>query len=121
MIARIQSVVLDCPDASGLAGFYSALTGLPRTVDEPDWVVIGERGSWRLAFQQIDTYVPPRWPDPTAPQQFHLDFRVDDVDAAETEALKLGARRLPGGSTDDEEDNFRVYADPAGHPFCLCW
>ena len=118
MIASVYSVVLDCPDASALAAFYSAVTGLERTTDSPDRVVLGgaKPGSWRIAFQQTDKYVPPRWPDPNAPQQFHLDLLVDDVDAAESMVLRLGARRLriPG------EDS-RVYADPAGHPFCLVW
>jgi hypothetical protein len=41
---------------------------------------------------------------------------VDDVEEAEPKALALGAKRLPG-----EGDDFRVYADPAGHPFCLVW
>ncbi len=55
-----------------------------------------------------------RWPDPDRPQQFHLDVMVDDVDAAEPRVLALGAQRL----TEPGDDN-RVYADPAGHPFCL--
>lgn len=118
MIASVYSIVLDCPDASALATFYSAVTGLERTKERPDWVVIGgnQPGGWRIAFQQVDRYVPPRWPDVSAPQQFHFDLLVEDVDAAETAVLKLGARRLPGGG-----DDFRVYADPVGHPFCLVW
>lgn len=118
MSVSVYSVVLDCPDASALAEFYSAVTGLERTTDRPDWVVIGgtRPGDWRIAFQQIDKYVPPRWPDPDAPQQFHLDLLVDDIDDAESTVLRLAGRRLPGGGED-----FRVYADPAGHPFCLVW
>jgi hypothetical protein len=57
-----------------------------------------------------------RWPDPQSPQQMHIDVRVEDIDAAEARPLELGARRLEGGG-----DQFRVYADPAGHPFCLVW
>jgi hypothetical protein len=34
---------------------------------------------------------------------------VEDVRAAESEVLRLGARKLDGP----------VFADPAGHPFCL--
>jgi hypothetical protein len=41
---------------------------------------------------------------------------VADVEEAEPKVLALGARRLPG-----EGGDFRVYADPAGHPFCLVW
>ena len=70
----------------------------------------------RLAFQEAPDLQPPDWPDPSRPQQFHLDVRVADVDVAEPQVLELGARRLPGGGGD-----FRVYADPVGHPFCLVW
>jgi hypothetical protein len=56
---------------------------------------------------------PPTWPDPSSSMQMHLDFLVDDVDAAEARVLAAGATRfdVPPG------DHFRVYADPAGHPF----
>jgi hypothetical protein len=46
----------------------------------------------------------------------HLDIRVADIEAAEAQVLALGATRLPS-----TEPGFRVYADPAGHPFCLEW
>ena len=65
-------------------------------------------------FQQVSDYNPPQWPDPTRPQQAHLDILVDDLDTGEQRALALGATRLDGGGA-----TFRVFADPAGHPFCL--
>ena len=69
-----------------------------------------------LAFQRVDDYLPPAWPDPRRPQQFHLDIRVEDVEAAEAQILALGATLLdPGGA----QREWRVYADPAGHPFCF--
>jgi hypothetical protein len=68
-----------------------------------------------LAFQKAEPWVPPRWPDPAHPQQEHLDIRVDDVDAAERAVLALGATRVPS----EHERGFRVFTDPAGHPFCL--
>ena len=46
----------------------------------------------------------------------HLDLQVDDLAAASAVAEEAGARLL-GRHTDDEV--VRVYADPAGHPFCL--
>ena len=55
-------------------------------------------------------------PTPAYPQQFHLDVTVDDIDAVEAAVLKLGASALSSGGV-----NWRVYADPAGKPFCLCW
>jgi catechol 2,3-dioxygenase-like lactoylglutathione lyase family enzyme len=119
MIGKLRTVVIDCPDPRGLAAFYSELLGLPVSYDEEDeWVVIGGGPGQlpRLAFQQALGLRAPHWPDPERPQQFHLDVTVEDIEAAEERVLKLGATRLPGG-----EDSFRVYADPAGHPFCLCW
>jgi hypothetical protein len=36
--------------------------------------------------------------------------------------MSLGAKVLKPAAADvDSDDNFQVYADPAGHPFCLCW
>lgn len=115
MIGRLRAVVIDCPDPEALARFYEELLGLSRLSTESDWVTSGD-GTTRMAFQLAPDLREPRWPDPERPQQFHLDVTVEDVDAAEAKALALGATRLPG-----EGDNWRVYADPAGHPFCLCW
>jgi catechol 2,3-dioxygenase-like lactoylglutathione lyase family enzyme len=116
MIGLLEKTVFDCPDPRTLAAFYAEILGMRVNEDGADWVVIGiEPGARDLAFQRASTYVPPRWPDAEHPQQLHLDIRVDDVDAAEQAVLKLGARRLPGAP----ETGFRVFADPAGHPFCL--
>lgn len=122
MIGQLRTVVIDCPDPRALAGFYSELLGLPiddsGAADDDGWTVVGgERGQHpRLAFQRAKNLREPRWPDPDRPQQFHLDVTVEDIDAAEAQVLKLGASRLPG-----QGGGWRVYADPAGHPFCLCW
>ena len=117
MIGHLDTIVIDCPDPRGLAGFYSGLLGMPVAEADDDWATIRPAsGGVGVAFQRVAEYTPPQWPDPGHPQQLHLDVRVDDVDAAESEVLALGARRLPG-----EGKDFRVYADPAGHPFCLIW
>lgn len=34
--------------------------------------------------------------------------------------MALGAQVLKLAE-EGTSDNFQVYADPAGHPFCLCW
>lgn len=116
MIGWLEKTVVDCPDPRSLAAFYAAVLGMRVNEDDADWVVIGrEAGACELAFQRASPWVPPRWPDPAHPQQQHLDIRVDDVDAAERSVLALGAHRLPA----EHEDGFRVFADPAGHPFCL--
>ncbi|MET7636321.1 VOC family protein [Streptomyces sp. NPDC005078] len=116
MIGRLEKTVLDCPDPRALAAFYAELLGMRVNEDSENWVVIGtEPGLRQLAFQRSEHWVPPAWPDPQRPQQMHLDIRVDDADVAERAVLALGARRLPG----EWDGRFRVFADPAGHPFCL--
>jgi catechol 2,3-dioxygenase-like lactoylglutathione lyase family enzyme len=116
MIGRLEKTVLDCPDPRALAAFYAQVLGMRVNEDSADWVVIGrEPGARELAFQRAEDYRPPRWPDPDDPQHLHLDIRVDDVDAAEKAVVSLGARRLHA----EHESGFRVFADPAGHPFCL--
>jgi catechol 2,3-dioxygenase-like lactoylglutathione lyase family enzyme len=111
MIGRLHHVVLDCPDPDRLAAFYSELIGLPVTYRSDDWVVVAASESASgLAFQFAPDNRRPTWPDPAIPQQFHLDIMVEDVAAAGPRVLALGATKLDG------ED---VYADPAGHPFCL--
>jgi len=112
MIGRLHHVVIDCPDPAALATFYSELLGLPVTYQAEGWVVIaGSETTSGIAFQLAPDHRPPRWPHPDQPQQLHLDVMVDDVASAEPGILALGARRLSGGD--------HVYADPAGHPFCL--
>ena len=117
MIGRLHAFVLDCPDPVALAGFYGAVLGLEIGYQDDDWVVLGDRDHHpHLAFQPAPDHVTTQCPDPGHPQQMHLDLHVDDVDAAEAAVLALGARRLDG-----EGGDFRVYADPAGHPFCFVY
>jgi hypothetical protein len=86
-----------------------------RVQDEPAWVVIGDAPDRPgIAFQAAPGYEQPRWPSAQSAQQMHLDIRVDDLDEAEVDVLALGAERLDAGGP-----TFRVYRDPAGHPFCL--
>ena len=119
-LARMRTVVLDCPDPRGLADFYATVVGGEITSAEDDWVVVVADG-WRLAFQLAEDFEPPTWPGPERPQQLHLDLTVDDVDAVEPELLALGATRHDVQPGEAAGEPFRVYLDPAGHPFCLCW
>jgi len=113
-VMDLFAVTIDAPDASALARFYGELTGMDVAYDGPEGAMLAADGRY-VMFQQIgDDYVPPRWPDPAYPQQAHLDLAARDMDAAEAEALTLGATRLEGGGK-----SFRVFADPAGHPFCF--
>ena len=115
-IARFPVVVLDCPDPKVLAEFYGALLDwkVERT-DDHWWSIRAEYGD-SLGFQKVEGFTPPRWPGQDVPQQMHLDVVVDDLDVAAEAVLELGATKhehQPGTT-------FRVFLDPAGHPFCLC-
>ncbi|WP_180685413.1 VOC family protein [Streptomyces gossypiisoli] len=115
-LAKLGVVVLDCPDPRALAGFYAEVLG--GTVEgDGEWVDLEVPGGRRLAFQAAPGFVPPKWPSADDSQQFHLDLTVADLDAAEAGVLALGARAL---DAEDRSRSWRVYADPAGHPFCLC-
>ncbi|MFF4592505.1 VOC family protein [Amycolatopsis sp. NPDC001319] len=117
-VPTFGSTVFDCPDPAALAGFYRAVLDWP----EPDvhedggWArLVNPAGGARLEFQQVTDYRAPEWPSASQPQQAHLDLDVADLEAAHTRVLSLGAKLL-----DDSPSTFRVYADPVGHPFCLC-
>jgi catechol 2,3-dioxygenase-like lactoylglutathione lyase family enzyme len=112
MIGRAHHVVIDCPDPVLLAEFYAALLGLPVTYRSADFAVVSaDTTTSGYAFQRAEDHQPPRWPDPAYPQQMHLDVMVDDSEAAAERVVELGATVL---SVENH-----VYADPAGHPFCL--
>ncbi|CAL9492885.1 hypothetical protein SUDANB121_03292 [Nocardiopsis dassonvillei] len=119
MIGRLHTFVYDCPDPEALAGFYAELLGRPIGQRDDGWVTIGDPEQWPvLAFQKVAGHRAPAWPDPERPQQAHLDVWVEDIDAAQARVLELGAVLLRTAEEGTQE-RFRVYADPAGHPFCL--
>jgi catechol 2,3-dioxygenase-like lactoylglutathione lyase family enzyme len=114
-----QLAVFDTADLAAESTFWAGLLG--GTVNaEDDWHTVYVDGSPQLAFQLAPDHVPPQWPDGT-PQQIHFDLFVDDIKAAHDEATALGARLLDAATDLDAAHGYRVYADPAGHPFCLCW
>ena len=131
---RLRQVVLDGTDVRALAEFYRQLLGLdyrpgdePPPAGEPDplgesWLVLRDSsGAVGLAFQQVDELPESTWPDGRVPQQLHLDLSVPTVaelDACHARAQALGARLLLD-RYDDPEEPLYVYADPAGHPFCI--
>ena len=130
----LRQVVLDAVDARALAEFYREVLGLDyRPGDEPppagepdpqgqDWLVLRDGGGRTvLAFQPVRALPPATWPDGPVPQQLHLDLAVPtvaDLDAAHEQVLGLGARLLLD-RYDDPDEPLYVYADPAGHPFCI--
>ena len=114
MIGTLRAYALDCPDPVALAGFYAELVGGRVVVEDAEWV---ELEGTSLAFQLVEAYRRPVWPGQDQPQQSHVDIGVTDLDAAQDKVLALGATLLEDWSG---SKSWRVFADPAGHPFCLC-
>ena len=116
-LMRLTAITLDCADPEALADFYRRVTGFDlHPGSDADFAGLTRDDALFLGFQRVAGYRAPTWPDQTVPQQIHLDFDVDDLDAAEKLLLELGATKpahQPGGP------RWRVYTDPAGHPFCL--
>jgi predicted enzyme related to lactoylglutathione lyase len=121
MIGTLEVVVLDCPDPGALARFYQRVLG--GEVDRSDrrwsldqaWSTLHLDNGQVLAFQGAAQHCPPVWGDPARPQQSHLDVAVTDLEAAHDQVVAWGATLLSA----PENGGWRVYADPAGHPFCL--
>lgn len=119
MKIKRQVVVFDAADPAAESTFWAGVLG--GTVDaDDDWHMVVVDGEMRLAVQLAPDHVPPDWPH-GGPQQIHLDLWVDDIDEAHNEVMSLGAKLLKPAEDNDEPDSFQVYADTAGHPFCLCW
>lgn len=128
---QLLHTVLDTTDVRGLAEFYRQLLGLQyRPGDEPpaddtddaDWLVlVDESGARKLAFQQVEQLTPTTWPADDVPMQLHLDLTVPDrteLERHRERAGSLGARLLLD-RTDDPDEPLYVFADLAGHPFCI--
>lgn len=111
---RFGSVAVECPDARTLATFYAEITGGRISFSDDAWATIRCPGG-RIDFQTAPGHVRPNWPDDASSMQVHLDFDVDDLDATEARVLAAGATKFEV----QPNDHCRVFADPAGHPFCL--
>lgn len=126
---RLDLVILDCPDALELGRFYAEVLGWEMedgadqewaTLNPPEGGISSENPNGRtsLAFQRIADWVSPTWPGGSHPQQFHLDLTTGD-DIAGVEELVLAAGARVHGHQPSTDGGFKVYLDPAGHPFCL--
>lgn len=109
--------MFDAVDLESESAFWAAMLG-GSVIRDDDWHRIHVNGVNELAVQLAPDHVPPLWPAGNASQQIHLDLIVEDIDAAHREAVDLGAKLLHRA---EEGEDFNVYADPAGHPFCLSW
>ncbi|WP_040710780.1 VOC family protein [Nocardiopsis potens] len=114
---RLSAITLDCADPEALAEFYRRATGMePHPRSNADFAGLVREDGLFIGFQRVEGYRAPDWPEQTVPQQAHFDFDVDDLEEARALLLELGAaepERQPGG------DTWRVFTDPAGHPFCV--
>jgi len=117
-----QVVVFDAADVEEESTFWAALLGGHVVEDDPDFhCVLDAEGLWRLGVQRAPVHVPPVWPDGAQQQQVHLDLHTDDPRGAHDEVMRLGASLLQSATDLDAEEGHQVYADPAGHPFCIGW
>lgn len=120
MRIKQRIVVFDAADVAAESAFWAGVLGGTVAADD-DWHAVMVDGSSPIAVQLAPDHIPPDWPDGT-PQQIHLDLWVEDFPAAHEHVMSLGARVLKEAENDPAEpDAFQVYADPAGHPFCLCF
>lgn len=112
-------VVFDAADLRAESAFWAGMLDGHVVEDATFHCVIDGAGEWRIGVQLAPDHVPPDWPD-GAPQQVHIDLHVEDPTPAHEQALRLGARLLQAGDLASDEGH-QVYADPAGHPFCIGW
>jgi catechol 2,3-dioxygenase-like lactoylglutathione lyase family enzyme len=129
---RLLHTALDTTDCRGLAEFYRLLLGLQYrpgdeppddgTTDDADWLVLTDSaGVRKLAFQQVESLPRTTWPRHDVPMQLHVDYTVSSAEELERQrerAEALGATVLLD-RTDDADEPLYVFADPAGHPFCI--
>ncbi|MEU8226580.1 VOC family protein [Kribbella sp. NPDC048915] len=115
MTAPFWGVMLDCPDPLALAEFYQQVAGGELAVVTDAYVELRFE-TFSLGFQRDLNYRAPTWPDPRVPQKAHLDFRAPDLDAEQQRVVAAGGRPT---AVQPAPDRFRVFLDPAGHPFCL--
>ena len=116
-----QVIVFDAADLQAESAFWAGILG-GHVFKDDDWhSVVDAAGEWRIGVQLAPNHVRPEWPDGTQQQQVHLDLHVEDPRAAHDEAVALGARLLQPAADLDAPEGHQVYADPAGHPFCIGW
>jgi hypothetical protein len=117
-VGKLTQLVLECDDAELLARFWQEVLELPEADGDADWRTLRWEPVGRLSFHRVADYRAPAWPGEHGEHQAHFDLLVDDLSVACLTVEQAGATALtdvmdPGPSA------WRIYADPAGHPFCL--
>jgi len=113
--------VFDAADLEAESAFWAAILNGQVARDDEWHTVFDESGEWRVGIDLNPNYVRPEWPNGVQQQQVHLNLQVEDQYAAHEEVMALGATFLEPGKSMDTPEGFIVYADPAGHPFCIAW
>lgn len=114
-----EVLVFDAKDLHEESSFWAGVLG-GEVIADGDWHSVVVDGVWRLGVQYAPDHIPPDWPNGTR-QQVHLDLYVEDLREAHAHVMALGAMLLQESEDPSPAEGFTVYADPAGHPFCLCW
>lgn len=117
-VGRLTQLVLECADAERLARFWQTVLDLPEAEGDADWMTLRWESVGRFSFHRVADYQPPAWPGTHGEQQAHFDLLVDDLAEAGLAVENAGARPL-SDVLDPGPSAWRIYADPAGHPFCL--
>lgn len=112
-VARLAMVSLDCADPAPLAEFWAGMLD-GAVIAAVEDVSVVQAGPLMISAMRVPGFRPPAYPD--GDKQIHLDLAVSDLDAAEAEALRLGATT---SGHQPQPDEWRIMLDPAGHPFCL--
>ncbi|MFZ4719068.1 MAG: VOC family protein [Ilumatobacteraceae bacterium] len=114
-------VVFDAADLAPESAFWAGMLDGRVLADDDFHNVFDAEDRWVIGVQLAPDHVPPHWPDGDPKLQLHLDLHADDFPALHDKALSLGARVLQPAADLTVEEGFQVYADPAGHPFCIGW
>jgi len=117
-VGKLTQLILECDDAEQLARFWQEVLELPEPEGDADWMTLRWEPVGRLSFHRVPGYRPPAWPGEHGEQHLHFDLLVDDLHRAGLVVEKAGGRPMTE-VLDPGPKAWRIYADPAGHPFCL--
>ena len=114
---NLDNITIDCAreDVPALMDFYTKLTGFEGEPLSEEFMPTMRGKHIAISFQPVEGYLRPTFPTEVRGQQIHLDFFVEDLEAAVAYAKSIGAIE----ASKQFGDSWHVLLDPAGHPFCL--